>query len=44
MQRKIFHAFICYDDDYGLPLMKTQHSESYNIRIVHEINKNKDFK
>ncbi len=27
-------------DDYGLQIMKTQHSVSQKIRILHEINKN----
>ena len=45
MQSEIFQAFICYNfDDYGLQLMKTPNSKSQKIRILHEINKKKDFK
>ena len=45
MQSEIFQAFMCYNfEDYGLQFMKTQNSKSQKIRILHEINKKKDFK
>ena len=39
MESKIFQAFICYNDEYGLQFTKTVYSKSQKMLILHEINK-----